>query len=51
MSHCIFSVTAVMASMWPLLATPSSASMTPHDIITHHITGHDITTEERLKAV
>ena len=50
MSHCIFSVTAVMASMWPLLATPSSASMTPHDIITHHTTAHDITTAERLKA-
>ena len=50
MSHCIFSVTAVMASMWPLLATPSSASMTPHDIITHHITAHDITRAERLKA-
>ena len=45
-----FSVTAVMASMWPLLATPSSASMTPHDIITHHTTAHDITTAERLKA-
>ena len=50
MSHCIFSVTAVMASMWPLLATPSSPSMTPHDIITHHTTAHDITTKERLKA-
>ena len=50
MNHFIFSVTAVMASMWPLLATPSSASMTPHDIITHHITAHDINSAERLKA-
>ena len=51
MSHCIFSVTAVMASMWPLPATFIAQYDTPwHHHTSHHITAHDITTKERLKA-